>query len=106
MGNPYDPDRMNADDLDENDLDQVEAWLNHPNTVAFHDDLAREFERLPPAAKVVELERHIATMEPYLKDIDAVLAVEAPPSDDPRWELRETVAHSIDESRRRIQELT
>jgi hypothetical protein len=106
MGNPYDPDPMNADDFDDNDLDQVEAWLNQPNTVAFHDDLAREFERLPSAAKVVELERHVATVQPYLKDIDAVLAREGPPRDDPRWELHQTLAHSIDESRRRIQELT
>ena len=45
----YDPDR--PFDLDPGDLDAVSAYLEHPNTVAHHDDLARSFEHLPPEDK-------------------------------------------------------
>jgi len=46
----YDPDRMTFEDLDLNDLDAMGEWLDHPNTIAYHDDIARSLKYESPDA--------------------------------------------------------
>ncbi len=52
-GPKYDPDRMNVDDLDPHDQAAWDAWFDHPNTIALHEDLGRAFQHEP-----VEVQRH------------------------------------------------
>lgn len=54
-GSKYDPDRMSFEDLDLDDLDAVEEWLDHPVTRALHADLGRAFRSLPAGEQRAQL---------------------------------------------------
>ena len=51
---PYDPDG-DPEAFDPTNPDDVDAYLDHPNTHALHEDLAREFRALPPEEQLAEL---------------------------------------------------
>ena len=52
----WDPDRMRfPEDLDVNNLDQVQAWLNDPVSNALVEDLGRQFRQLPAAQQRPEV---------------------------------------------------
>ncbi len=44
---------MNIEDLDPHDQAAWDAWFDHPNTIALHEDLGRAFQYEP-----VEVQRH------------------------------------------------
>lgn len=72
-GEHYDPDRMNADDLDPDNLDQLNEWLDHPSTEAFHADLGRAFRVLSAEEQIDELEAQVAKFEMYCLEVVAAL---------------------------------
>jgi hypothetical protein len=101
----YDPDRMNIDDVDPDDLKARFEWLDHPNTQAFHEDLGRAFRNEPPEVQLAELRPYL---DDLLKQRDEAAAL--PPSPDPtvRIATEELVAgieQAIEAARARIAEL-
>jgi hypothetical protein len=73
----YDPDRMTFEDLDLNNLNAIVAYLDHPNTIALHDDLARAFPHEPIETQRAALK---SALESFEKDrrraVEALAQVE------------------------------
>ncbi|WP_091781797.1 hypothetical protein [Pedococcus dokdonensis] len=101
----YDPDRTTSKDFDASDLEMVEGYLNHQNTVAMHEELAGQAQHLPREDQVAELSRAIIRDRDLLDDLQDRLRSEDPPRSDPRWDLAEVVRHSIDASVERLNRL-
>lgn len=59
----YEPDRDVPEDLDFSDTEVAKAYLDHPTTEAFHDDLRRQFLSLPPADQQRELTKYVSRLE-------------------------------------------
>ncbi len=59
----YDPDRDVPEDLDFSNPEVANAYLDHPTTGAFHDDIRRQFLSLPPADQQRELARYVSGLE-------------------------------------------
>lgn len=104
----WDPDRMRfPEDLDVNNLDQVQAWLDDPVTNAIVNDLGRQFRQLPAEQQRPELTESIRENTKRRTEIIEAIARHDP--DEPiRWALQEVldaVNRSIEGATLRLLEL-
>jgi hypothetical protein len=69
----FDPDRTNSSDIDLDDPDVLDAWLDDPNTTALHEDLGRAFRREPPEIQIAELEEALEKLGTQRLPIEAMV---------------------------------
>ncbi|TDO16931.1 hypothetical protein EV580_0095 [Mycobacterium sp. BK086] len=104
----WDPDRMRfPEDLDVDNLDQVQAWLDHPNTNAIVEDFGRQFRQLPAEQQRPEITRSIRENEKRRAEVTEMIRRHGP--DDPirasLQEVLDAVNRSIDSGKLRLLEL-
>lgn len=103
----WDPDRMVfPDDLDVNNLDQVDAWLDHPVTNALVEDLGRAFRQLPAIQQRTEINERLRHYETWRDECTAWMNHE--PDSLKRAALQEVldaINHGINGAKLRLLEL-
>jgi hypothetical protein len=69
----YDPDRMSFEDVDLNDPDMVEAWLDDPVAEKLAEDIGRQFRHEPVEVQRAELKRIRSENEEHRDELGAAL---------------------------------
>ncbi len=98
----YDPD--GDPNVDPDNLDDVEAFLNDPTVQALHDDLGREARNLPPEEQIERLAEQLLRFE-RMRDEMVAEAGGQLSEDDPRDTLRRALNVQVQAFRDRIAEL-
>ncbi|GEM_PF-3306653 len=102
---PYDPDRMNIDDIDPADVDTLMEWVDHPNTIATHDDLGRAFRAEPPEVQIAEIAAHINNFRRQRAEVADVLIMSGPAEQGPLRQVLDALDASITAGNARIVQL-
>lgn len=102
----YDPDRMRFEDLDLSDLGAMKEYLDHPNTKAAYEDLARAIPHMAVEDRRKLYERELASAEDNYRRASEALKTER--NDEARTlleEIRYQASASIKALLERLREL-
>lgn len=100
-----DPDRVTPENFDYDDPEMVEGYLDHPSTIAMHEQLGRQFRASTPQEQIPVIEKMFATDRNYLAQLQEVIRREDPPRSDIRWQFVEKLNESVSLAKRRLDEL-
>ncbi|GAB3065041.1 hypothetical protein [Pedococcus soli] len=101
----YDPDRITPENFDAEDAEMVDGYLDHPNTVAMHEELGRQFRARSPEEQIPVIEEVLATDRRLRQELHDVLRQEDPARSDPRWVIVDKLNESISLAEGRLEEL-
>ena len=112
MASRCDPDRMRFEDLHLEDLDDNEKleammdYIEHPNTQALHDDLGRDFRSQPAEDQRAELLAYLATQKAWQEKFAELTNPSGSAElEEAQQKLRKSVAETIASTKRRLAEL-